>query len=91
MFLLLFQFQKGLLCRKSSGIAGQAAVVTQDPVAGDEDPDGIAAAGLAHGTAGSGISDGCGDLPVAACFAVRDGLEGLPDGCLKGRSGGAER
>ena len=51
-FALLFLFQQEFFAFDAAGIAGQAAVAAQDPVAGDEQGDGISAHSRAHGSGG---------------------------------------
>jgi len=70
-------------------------------VAGHDDRDGIAAVGGTDGARGGGVSEGVGDLLVAAGFAEGDGEELLPtlalefraaqvDGEIEGAAGAGE-
>mgnify|MGYP003309574904 CR=1 FL=1 len=76
---LLFQFQ-------SSGIAGEFSAGADNPVAGDDDPDGIAVDSLTNGPGGLRTSDGSGDLTVGAGLPIGDCQQPVPDRNLEGRS-----
>ena len=68
---------------EASAVAAELAAGGDYAVAGDYDRDGVAVIGRANGAEGLGVSDGAGDLGVAAGFAVGDGLQGLPAGLLE--------
>src|SRR5690606_20604310 len=56
------------------------------PVAGNDDGNGVAAVGQAHGPYRGGVADKQGDVLVAAVFAMGNGLQGPPDALLEGRA-----
>ena len=56
------------LAVQAGTVAAQAAVRGNDPVAGDDEGDGVDRVGLAHGPGGLGVADPAGQ------FAVGDGL-----------------
>ena len=60
----------------------QATVRADDPVAGDDDGDGVGAAGRADGAGGA--VELVGELAVAQGAAPRDGAHALPDPALEG-------
>ena len=53
----IFQLDEALLDLKPSAIAGQVAMLADDPVAGNDDGNGVAAVGGAYGPYGRGITD----------------------------------
>ena len=49
-----FVLEEPALFIQAGAVAAQGAIRTDDPVAGDDDGDGVAAVGLAHGPEGLG-------------------------------------
>ena len=72
-------------------IAGEAAILADDAVAGDGDGDGVGADGGGDGAGGGGPAEFAGDLGVAAGFAAWDLLQRLPDALLEGGGADVER
>lgn len=66
--------------------AAGGAMGGKDAVAWLDDGDGIAVAGLADGAGRGGFADCCGQLAVAAGFAVGDCAHDRPHGQLEGRA-----
>lgn len=87
----LFQRKQEAFDAEPRGIASQAAVGMDDPMAGDDDGEGVFAVGIAHGPAGAWASDVRGQHGVAPGLAVGDVLQSLPDAPLEGRAPHIER
>ena len=83
---LLLQPQKPLFRRQPAGVADQGAVAPDDAVAGDEQRQGVAVVGAAHGAAGLFVAEGAGDVYVGARFAIGYLAHFLPDAQLEGRA-----
>ena len=83
------QLQQPDLLVDSGGEAYEVSVFADDAVAGDDDGNGVDAVGAAHGAAGIGAADFCGEVAVGAGGSVGDFLQGLPDLLLKGGACGA--
>ena len=74
----------GRVCaRDPSGTAG-GAVAADDAVAGDDEGDRVRGAGLAHLAHHLWLTDGTGDVAVAAGGAAGDLAQGSPDALLEG-------
>ena len=78
-----FQRKKGLLHCQSAAVAGKASVCTDDAVAGDGDKNRVCVICHANRAKGLRVSNGPGDVFIAAGFAVRDLLQCCPDLFLK--------
>ena len=66
-----------LITGAARGIGGETAQFAaggEDAVAGDEDGDGVGAAGLAHGAGGKRAAQALRQFAVAAGAAAREGL-----------------
>jgi len=63
---------------------GEGTIFPDDPVARDDQADGIGAVGAADCARGGGVADLNCDVGIAACFAEGDLLEGGPDFFLEG-------
>lgn len=70
---LLLQFQQKLFVFHSAAIAGEAAVLTDHPVAGDKNADGITVVGHSYGAACFRIADLSGNLAIAAGLPIGNG------------------
>ena len=77
------QFEQGLLPIQSAAIAGEAPVGANNPMARNDDCDGIMAVGQSHGAHGTGRTDLFGDFPVRPGFPVGNRQQSLPDPLLK--------
>ncbi len=64
--------------------ASEFTVGSEDAVAGDEEGDGVGAAGLADGAAAVGVVDGAGDFAVGRGLVEGDKAKGVPDLLLEG-------
>jgi len=82
----LFVLQQPLFAPEAATIADQGAIRAYDPVAGDDDGNGILIIGVSHSTIGIGFTDGPCHVSVGGQLAVRDLFQPLPDEFLKGRS-----
>ena len=69
---------------QSPGVAGKSPVGPDDPVAGDEDGDGVAVIGLPHRPGGFGRADGLGQLAVSTGFPPWNTAQRFPHPPLKG-------
>ena len=63
---------------------GEGAIFSDDPMAGDDQADGVGAVGAADGACGGRVANLDRDISVAACFAEGDLLESGPDFFLEG-------
>jgi len=63
---------------------GEGTIFSDDPMAGDDQADGVGAVGAADCARGGGVADLNCDVGIAACFAEGDLLEGGPDFFLEG-------
>ena len=75
--------QEPSLARKPAAVAGQGSIGPDDPVAGDNNRDGVGSVGQAQRPHRLGPVDGGCQLAVAAGLARRDGAKGGPDLPLK--------
>src|SRR4051812_45437167 len=78
--------EQRLLAREPSPVTSELAVRTDDPVAGDNDPDRVATVRHAYRTGGVRLPDTAGELAVGDCGAVRDRFQLLPDLLLERRA-----
>ncbi len=85
------QRQQCLLDGQASRIAGEAAILADHPVAGDDDGERIAAVRGTHRPHRVWLADGAGDVAVAAGLPVGDVAQRLPHRLLKRRAPGGER
>lgn len=81
-----FQFQQIFLDLQSLGVAGQAAVCADDPVARHHDAQRVAVAGAAHGAACLGFAQRRRQLAVGAHLPVGNLVQLRPYRLLKGRA-----
>ena len=81
-----FQFQQIFLDIQPLGVAGQAAICANDPVAGHHDAQRVAVAGAAHGAACLGFAQRRRQLSVGAYLPVGDLAQLRPYRLLKGRA-----
>ena len=71
----------------AGGIRAQLSIRGDDPVAGDDQGNGVLAVGAGHGTLGAGATDLRGEGLVGPGLAGGDGGECGPDLALEGRPG----
>jgi hypothetical protein len=80
----LLHFQQLSFSFDAPAVSGQAAIGSDDAVAGDDYGGGIGSAGSGYGSGCGRLSDFFGELRVGPGFSARNGAEGLPDAHLKG-------
>src|SRR5256885_3514655 len=78
MLLSRFGFQQEGFGRQTAGEAGQFAVGTDYPMAGDHDGDGISSVGRSDCAHGFWTSDLLCNVSILASLTVRDGSHGSP-------------
>jgi hypothetical protein len=85
LFLLFagFDFEKAFFTVEAAGVAAQAAVFTNDTMAGDDDAEGISAGGGSRRPRGFGRASAPGQFGVGDGFAERDAGNLFPDFALK--------
>lgn len=76
---------------QAAGIAGELAIGTDYPVAGDDNGDGIEAVGPAHRPGAVGHVQLPGKLTIAAGFTIGNLLKKLPDLLLERIAHGSQR
>ncbi len=86
-----FDIEKGLFAGDAPPIAAQRPVGSHDPMARDDERNGIRGAGSGHGAGGRRTAHRGRDLPIGARLAVWDGLKLLPDLPLKRRGPDVDR
>ena len=82
--------QQPALAVQARAVAPQAAVRGDDPVAGDDEGDGVTAVGLAHGPAGLGVAHPPGQFAIGDGLPPGDAPQFLPDPELKGGALGVQ-
>ena len=85
-FLKPLQLQQIFLDLQPLGVAGQAAICANDPVAGHHDAKWVAVAGAAYGAAGLGFAQCRRQLPVGAHLPVGNLAQLRLYRLLKGRA-----
>jgi len=75
--------QQPSLHLEAVGIAGEAAVLADDAVAGDDDRNRIEAIGVAYSAGGIVMVDHISDVGVGPCTAIWDESDHLPDFLVK--------
>ena len=78
-----FQIQQSLLHGKTSCVAGQCTVLTDHPMAGNQNPQRIPVGSLSHSPDSFRIADCRGNLTVGPNVTVRNPGKGVPYGFLK--------
>ena len=86
----VFNGQKLTLHVQTACESGETAVCADDPVAGDEDGNAVAAHCLTDSLTGLGLADAAGDVTVGAGLTGRDFQQGVPDLLLKIGTGRAQ-
>src|SRR6185369_7566214 len=67
-----FEFKEFALDVEAATVSAECAVGSDDAMAGDDDRNGIAVVGEAHGAKALRTADGAGDVGIGASFAIRD-------------------
>jgi len=78
-----FQLKQGSFYMQAAAVASQFTVLGYNSVAGNDDRDGIAAAGLAHRSESSGLVNALGNVTIGSCLSKRDLAERSPNILLK--------
>ena len=81
-----FKPKQFLFCIKATAVTRESSICAQNPVAGNNDGNGIVMIGLAHGAEGIRTSNGASDFAIGAGFTVRNAQQRLPAIFLKLRS-----